>query len=104
MEPAGQAMHVLLDMVAAYDDEASEDDNDRAIKTAALRLNEIGAITATRDDETATTTVIADPLLIAAMTTIDAFLRQLALELGHDRLTVLRTIREHLDRVWRGEV
>lgn len=62
------AAHVLLDALTAFDPEKGEHpDNDRAIKLALRRLEEVGAITMLVDDEAGTRTVDAQPLLQGAL-------------------------------------
>jgi hypothetical protein len=62
------AAHVLLDMLSAFD--AGLDDH--AVVLAAQRLNDVGAITATRDDEAGVTTMDARPLISAALNLLSA--------------------------------
>ena len=96
---AQQAMHAILDMVVAFDENATTEQNNLATRTAFNRLNEIDAITATRDDETDTTTLNVTPLLTAVGVTVDTLIRQIADQREQDRLTILNVVREHLDGV-----
>ncbi|MDP3949621.1 hypothetical protein [Microbacterium sp.] len=95
--PSQRTMHALLDMIVAYDENASDAETDRAIQAAFANLNEVGAINASFDDETDTLTLEATPLLTAIGVMVDTLIRQLAIERGHDRLAVLNVLREHLD-------
>jgi hypothetical protein len=106
MEPANtlDVIHALLDMVVSVDDTATEEENDRASQTAFERLNEIGALTAVVDDETDEIHMEVTPLLTAVAVLIDTPIRLLALHHDSDRLTVLATVREHLDAVFREDV
>jgi hypothetical protein len=94
-----RAMNAILDMVVAYDENATEEQNDTAVQTAFANLNEVGAISAIFDDETDVVTLEVTPLLTAIGVTVDTLIRQLATERGHDRLTILNVLREHLDGV-----
>lgn len=97
-----RAMHALLDMIVAFDDDATAEQNDRAVQTAFNNLNEIEAVSATFDDETDVLTLNVTPLLTAVGVTVDTLIRQIANERGHDRLTILNVVREHLDGVLRS--
>lgn len=99
MTATNAAMHVIFDMVTAYDDDATPETNERAARTAFARLNEVDAVTVTRDDGADTVTLNVSPLLTAVGTTIDTLVRQLAYRLDKDRESVIATVREHLDRV-----
>lgn len=96
-EQARQAMHVLLDMVASQDLDATEEENETAARTAFQRLHEVEAIRVSYDDETGTTVIDPTPLVTAAGMAVDTLLRQLANKIGHDRLAILNVLREHLD-------
>jgi hypothetical protein len=95
-EAARKAMHVLLDMVASQDLHASEEVNLLAAKTAFESFDR-DAIQVTEDGETGEIAVDPTPVLTAAGMAIMSLLDQLADRLGHDRLAVLRVLREHLD-------
>lgn len=93
------AMHAILDMVVAFDEHASETENAHAVQTAFANLNEVGAISATFNDETDVVTLEVTPLLTAIGVTVDSLIRQLATVRGQDRLAILNVLREHLDEV-----
>lgn len=97
--PISGAMHILLDMVAAFDEHAEDDMNRRATQKAFQRFNEIDAVTATFDEEADEVSLEITPLLTAAGVSIDVLLRQLAIRLSQDRLTVLGSVRQHLDEL-----
>lgn len=97
-------IHALIDMVVAYDDDATEEQNDRAVQTAFNNLNDVEALTATFDDETDVLTLEATPLLTAIAVTVDTLVRQVALQFNQDRETILAVLREHLDGVYSGNL
>jgi hypothetical protein len=95
-----EVIHALLDMVVSLDDDATEEQNDLATATAFERLNEIGALTVTVDDETGEFHANVTPLLTAVGVLIDSPVTLLARQLEADRLAVINTIREHFDKVF----
>lgn len=100
MPSTRDVIHALLDMVVSFDDDATEELNNLAAATAFERLNEIGALTVDVDDETGEYHANVTPLLTAIGVLVDTPVRQLAIQLDQDRLTVLGTLREHLDTVF----
>ncbi len=88
-------------MVVSVDDDATEEQNNMAAQTAFERLNEIGALTAVINDDTDEIRMEVTPLLTAVAVLVDTPIRLLALHHDSDRLTVLATVREHLDGVFR---
>lgn len=101
--PTLRAIHALLDMVVAFDEDASEDENGRAIESAFANLSEFEAITAKFDPDTDVLKLDVGPLLNAIGVIVDTLLRDLAGRLGQDKLTVLNTLRQHLDDVFRED-
>ena len=93
-------IHALLDMVVSFDEDATEEQNNFAMATAFDRLNEVGALTVEVDDDTGAFHANVTPLMTAIGVLVDTPVRQLAIRLDADRLTVLGTMREHLDSVF----
>lgn len=93
-------IHALLDMVVSIDEDATEEQNNLAAKTAFERLNEIGALTVDVDDETGEFHSNVTPLLTAVAVLVDTPVRLLASRLDADRLAVINTIREHFDNLF----
>lgn len=97
-EPARQAAHVLVDTVTAFDEELGETAiNGTAMNLALARINEVGAVTATMNDETDELHMDASDLLGGAIVSIN-WLAALAAELGKtSREHVLAELREFID-------
>ena len=99
-EPVRQAAHVMLDMVSAFDDDLGEDPlNPNAMNLAFQRMNEVEAVTATRDDETGELHLDASPLIGANAVAIN-WLVLMCAQLSDGRLTkpdVIANLREFID-------
>ncbi|HEY8319235.1 MAG TPA: hypothetical protein VIG76_10420 [Amnibacterium sp.] len=87
--------HVLLDAVAAWDDEADEALNERTLNLALARLDEIEAIRVTLDDQDTATVDASDVLGPAVMLLLQAV--RLASLRGPAREVVIADLRRDLD-------
>lgn len=93
-----QSGHVLLDMLVSHDPELADPRaNFPAARTAFQRLNEIGAVTATRDDETETTTVNVSDLIAGTLVTMNLLVALLARKTNSDPESVIAAVRTLLD-------
>lgn len=79
-EEGRQAAHVLLDVVSAYDNELPEEDpaNAEAMNLALLHLNQVGAVTATFNDDTDEVTIDMSNLVGGVAVTLSWLVHQLA--------------------------
>jgi len=91
-----QAAHVLLDAVSAWSAEADEAANENAINLAIERLNEIGAVTATLDDQEALDVNVSN-LVGGTLVTMTWLVRQLSLSAAVDQAEVIVNAREFLE-------
>ncbi|MBM9462671.1 hypothetical protein JL108_04355 [Aeromicrobium sp. YIM 150415] len=89
-----EAAHVLLDMISAFD---PEDDDAAAMKLAMGRMNEIGAVTATFDDETDAVDLDATGLMGGTLITLQRLITLLATAHGVDEATTIIELREFID-------
>ena len=91
-----QAAHVLLDAVSAWSAEADEAANENAINLAIERLAEIGAVTATLDDQEALDVNVSN-LVGGTLVTMTWLVRQLSLSAAVDQAEVIVNAREFLE-------
>ena len=91
-----QAAHVLLDAVSAWSAEADEAANENAINLAIERLNEIGTVTATLDDQEALDVNVSN-LVGGTLVTMTWLVRQLSLSAAVDQAEVIVNAREFLE-------
>ena len=96
-EPGRQAAHVLLDVVAAWDDEDQDGWGPRA-NLAIQRLNDVGALTAKFDDETDILDLDASDLLGATAIVMQWLVGAAAVLAKVDRLEVIAAVRDFVDR------
>lgn len=92
--PSRDAANVLLDALSAFDPEASG--NNEAIKLALRRLEDVGAITATYDDEEDVLTLDADPLLMGTLSLLVTLTELIAQDRSMDRRVLIHTLRDQL--------
>ena len=97
-DAARRAMHVLLDMVASQDLSAPDEANLLASRTAFEGFDR-DAIEVTEDHDTGEIVVNPTALITASGTAIILLVGMVASDRGQDPLTVLNTLREHLDGV-----
>lgn len=95
--------HVLLDLMSAHSDDAPDAVNVMASQTAFERLNDIGAVTLTWDDETDEPPHLnVTPLLTATGFLLRTLLIYAAEKSGKDDVDVVAALRkavdEHLDQ------
>jgi phosphotransferase system HPr-like phosphotransfer protein len=96
-EATRAAAHVIVDVISGYDSESDEAVSAAAMQTAFERINEVGAFTATRDDETEVTTVDATSLMGAVVVPMRYLIRQVELYSGEDQDAVIVALREWID-------
>jgi hypothetical protein len=97
-ERARLAAHVLLDMLSAWDGTPIDQDAEPAVKVAAARLTEVGAVQVLRDDETEVSTVNITPVLRGALDLMTLLSTQvLAHRSGIDGAGLISGLRTALD-------
>jgi hypothetical protein len=96
-EAGRQAAHVLLDAVSVWDVSATGQQNSAASDLALARLNEVGAVTATYDDDTEELNLDASELLGGVMVLVQQLVSNLSTCTGMDREEVIALTRESLD-------
>ncbi len=91
-----QTAHVLLDLLASYDEHEISEVNHRAAGTAFERLNEIGAVKASRTDDDVLSIDISE--LLGGFGFVGGLLvNALASKYGIDRLDVIASLRNQLE-------
>jgi hypothetical protein len=96
-EATRAAAHVILDVLSGYDTDVPDRVSGTAMETAFRRINAVGAVAATMNDETGTLTVDATPLMGAILVPLQYLIRQLELYAEISRDDVLTKLREYVD-------
>lgn len=91
------AAHVPLDAASVFDSEVGDPKNAETVDLALERLNEVGAVSATFDDETDEVTLNATDLIGGTVTTLMYLIGQLSLSSGEKEHDVIAKTREFLD-------
>jgi hypothetical protein len=92
------AAHVLLDVVSAYSEDDADEANERAMEIAIARLHDVGCVTATFDDETASAIIDVSALAGGTVTLLYSLVERVAMATGLAREVVISQTREVLDR------
>lgn len=91
--------HVLLDLMTAYDESASDEANQRACETAAQQFGELGGATVTVDDETNEIKSVDITPLLGALGEVGGFLIFTAARHARaDHAAIVAAARDHVDR------
>ena len=96
-EPGRSAAHVLIDVLSSGADGGYDVEDASAQNLALARISEIGAVTATYDDETDAMNIDASDLIGGALTSMQWLVTQLAVVSDVEETDVLVRLRSFLD-------
>jgi hypothetical protein len=95
-EQGRQAAFVLLDALSGREPGGPDAGNEAVMNLALRRLNEVGAVTATMDDETEEVTVDVSNLVGGTLVTLQWLVSALAERRGCDETVVVHDLRGFL--------